>query len=57
MKVLLLSDGETWETYELESDACIIELLNVPDDPDMEDIEAAIEEQRYEVVNYLWDMA
>lgn len=56
MKIIILSDGETWETFGPESDAQIVELLNIPDNPDLEDIEEALAEDRFETINYIWDM-
>jgi hypothetical protein len=56
MKVIILSDGETWETFQLESDAMIAELQDVPDHADIDEIEEAIDAGRYEIDTYLWDL-
>jgi hypothetical protein len=57
MKVLLLSDNETWETFVPESDAMIIDVHNVDEFDDIDDIEKAIRNDQFKIVNYLWDMA
>lgn len=55
MKILILSDGETWETFNELSDAMVVELNNVDEYADIDEIEQAIDAETYEIVDYLWD--